>query len=123
MRGKRAPSFWSASPGTEGRVPLRARCRNMKQGAIPENPLEAASLATGLVPTPLLDTMLSLLLARTVLVAVKLGVFEALAAGPLPAAAVAERCGTDAAATAKLLTALAGARYLRFRAGRHALTS
>lgn len=52
----------------------------MKQGAIPENPLEAAALAVGLVTTPLLDT--TLLLARTVLVAVKLGVFDALAMGP-----------------------------------------
>ena len=60
----------------------------MKQGAIPENPLEAVALAAGLVPTPLLDTIISLLLARTVLVANRLGVFAALADGPQTAAEV-----------------------------------
>ncbi len=94
----------------------------MRQGAIPDNPLEAAALAAGLVPTPLLDTIISLLLARAVLVGVKVGVFEALAATPLSASEVASRCGTDAPATEKLLGALAGARYLRSHAGRYALT-
>ena len=94
----------------------------MKQGAIPENPLEAMALAAGLVPTPLLDTIISLLLARAVLVGVKVGVFEALAAGPLASAEIANRCGTDLRATEKLLGALAGARYLRSRSGRYALT-
>src|SRR5579884_3220089 len=93
----------------------------MKQGAIPENPLEAVALAAGLVPTPLLDTIISLLLARTVLVANRLGVFAALADGPQTAAEVAERCGAHPHATEKLLNALCGAKYLRHRAGRYAL--
>jgi SAM-dependent methyltransferase len=94
----------------------------VKQGAIPENPLEAVALAAGVAPTPLLDTIVSLLLARAVLVGVKLGVFEALAEAPLAAPEVASRCGTDPRATEKLLGALAGARYLRNRGGRYALT-
>jgi predicted O-methyltransferase YrrM len=84
----------------------------MKVGAKAENPLEQAALAAGIVPTPLLDTIVALLLARSVMVGVKLGVFEALAGEPLPAAEVAVRCGTDPYATEKLLGALSGAGYL-----------
>lgn len=85
----------------------------MKLGAIPENPLDLAALAVGLAPTPLLDTIIALLLARSVMVGVRLGIFEALADGPLAAAEVAERCGTHSQATERLLTALVGAGYLR----------
>lgn len=85
----------------------------MKLGAIPENPLELAALAAGLAPTPLLDTIVALLLARSVMVGVRLGVFEALAGGPHTAAEVAEHCSTNPQATERLLTALAGAGYLR----------
>lgn len=85
----------------------------MKLGAIPENPLDLAALATGLAPTPLLDTIVALLLARSVMVGVRLGVFEALADGPYTAAEVADRCGTHPQATDRLLSALAGAGYLR----------
>lgn len=94
----------------------------MKLSATPENLLERVALAAGLVPTPLLDTIMALLLARAVMVAVKLDLFEALAAGPLPAADVAARCATDPRATEKLLGALAGAGYVSCRAGRFALT-
>jgi SAM-dependent methyltransferase len=94
----------------------------MKLGTKAENPLEALVLAAGLVPTPLLDTIVALLLARSVMVGVKVGLFEALAAGPLPAADIAARCGTDSDATAKLLGALAGAGYLRADGACFALT-
>ncbi|HEX5504707.1 MAG TPA: class I SAM-dependent methyltransferase, partial [Thermomicrobiales bacterium] len=50
-----------------------------------------------------------------VMAGVKLGLFEALADAPLPAAAVAARCGTHPGATRALLDALAGADYLRRR--------
>src|SRR5262245_24608466 len=52
----------------------------LKLGARSENPLEWLALVAGLVPTPLFDTMLAQLLARTVMVGTRLGVFEALAA-------------------------------------------
>lgn len=81
--------------------------------AVPENLLERVVLALGLAPTPLLDTMVALLLARSVMAATKLGVFEALADGPLTAREIAARCATDEDATAKLLSALVGARYVR----------
>ncbi|MBF6590702.1 MAG: methyltransferase domain-containing protein [Ktedonobacterales bacterium] len=93
----------------------------MKLSTLPENPLDAVALAAGLVPTPLLDTIIALLLARTVMVGTRLGVFEALAHGPLPAVAVAARCDADPHAMEKLLGALVGAGYLRVRAGRFTL--
>src|SRR5262249_1037542 len=93
----------------------------MRQGPIPETPLEVAALAVGRVPTPLLDTIVSLLLARTVLVATKLGIFEALAHGALGTAEVASFCQTQHHATGKLRDALVGARFPRVRGGRYEL--
>jgi ubiquinone/menaquinone biosynthesis C-methylase UbiE len=85
----------------------------MKLGHLPETPLEAAALAIGLVPTPVLDTLIALLLAQSVITATRLGVFEALEAGPLDAREVATRCDADPQAMEKLLGALAGMGYVR----------
>jgi SAM-dependent methyltransferase len=93
----------------------------MKLGIIPENILERVALAAGVVPRPILDTLVAMLLARTIMAATKLGIFEALASGPLPAHQVAAHCGTDPCATEKLLTALAGCGYVRAEHGQYAL--
>ena len=85
----------------------------MRVGAMAENVFETMGLMAGMVPTPFVDTVPTVGLARTVMVATRLGVFEALAAGPAGAAEVAVRCGTDARATGKLLNALTGADYVR----------
>jgi SAM-dependent methyltransferase len=61
-------------------------------------------------------------LARLVMAATKLGVFEALGAGSSTAGTVAERCGTDPVATEKLLFALAAADYVSAEDGKYALT-
>jgi 2-polyprenyl-3-methyl-5-hydroxy-6-metoxy-1,4-benzoquinol methylase len=94
----------------------------MKLGAIPQNPIERIGKALGLLPEPLLDTHIAMLLARTVMEGTRLGVFEALKAGPLTAGEAAARCGGNERALAKLLNALAGCDYLRFEEGRYALT-
>ena len=94
----------------------------MRVGVIPENALEWALLKTGQLPTPLLETLLTMLLARTIMLGAKFGVFEALADGPLSAEAVAEKIQADARATGKLLNGLVGAKYLRFEGGRYSLT-
>ena len=94
----------------------------MRLRAVAENPVEWLLDRLGLLPRPLMDTIVAMLLSRTVLSGSRLGVFDALAPGPLTAAEVAVRCGTDARATAKLLFGLAGARYLREEDGRYALT-
>ena len=93
----------------------------MRLGPIPESPRERILLAAGLVPVPLVDTLAALLLARTVMTATKLGLFEALADGPLTAGQVASRCDSDPRATGTLLFALAGARYVRAENQRYAL--
>lgn len=95
----------------------------MKVGARAEHPLEWGALAAGIAPTPLLDTMVAMLLSRSIRVATKLGVFEALAGGALTADEVAARCECHPAATEKLLYALTGATYVRFKDGRYTLAS
>jgi len=95
----------------------------MKLGVIPENLLERLLLAIKLVPTPIFDTQVAFMLARTVMAGTKLGIFEALAPGPLTAAEIAAQCKTDLSATIKLLNALVGAGYLRIKKERYFLTT
>jgi 2-polyprenyl-3-methyl-5-hydroxy-6-metoxy-1,4-benzoquinol methylase len=84
----------------------------MYYGATPTNPLELLVLATGQAPLPLLDGLFSLMKTRAIMAGVKLGVFEALAARPLPAAAVAAARGLDPESCALLLRALVFSGYL-----------
>jgi SAM-dependent methyltransferase len=93
----------------------------VKLGIIPENLLERLLLAIKIVPTPIFDTQIAFMLARTIMAGTKLGIFEALAAGPLSAAEVAAHCKTDSYATIKLLNALVGAGYLRIKKERYFL--
>jgi 2-polyprenyl-3-methyl-5-hydroxy-6-metoxy-1,4-benzoquinol methylase len=95
----------------------------MKLTVSGENLLEKAALAMGIPPVTLMHTHMSFLRARAIMVGVKLGVFDALAAGPLTAASVAERCHLSPIGTTKLLNALAGSEYLSFDAGQFALTA
>lgn len=84
----------------------------MKFGMTPENPLERVVDRLGLAPRPLIETQMAFTLARIIMVATKVGVFEALADGPLPSGKVAATCGTHPRATESLLFALAGAGYV-----------
>lgn len=95
----------------------------MKLGGIPQNLIEWLGAKLGLLPQPLLDTHVAMLLARAVMEGTRLGVFEALAAGPLGAEELAARCGSEPRATRKLLDALTGCQYLRFESGRYALSA
>lgn len=94
----------------------------MKLGGIPENPVERLAAALGIVPKPLLDTHIAMLLAQAVMEGSRLGVYEALAGGPLTAGEVAARCGGQPRSMGKLLNALTGCEYLRFDAGSYGLT-
>ena len=94
----------------------------VRLGAMPENPIERVVIRLNAGPRPLIETQMAYTLARVVMAGSKLGLFEALAGGPGTAATVAERCGTEAAATEKLLFALAAAGYLRSDNGGYALT-
>ena len=94
----------------------------MKIGVIPENLLERAALALGLVPTPMGETLPALLLARTLMTAARHGLFEALASEPRTAAEVAARCGTHPGVTRVLLDTLVSSDYLALEGERYALT-
>jgi SAM-dependent methyltransferase len=94
----------------------------MKIRAVGETFAERVLVWLGLVPAPLLETQMAYTLARTIMLGVRSGVFEALAEGPLPARAVANGCETHEWATSKLLDALAGAGYLRRRGETYELT-
>lgn len=87
-----------------------------------EHPLERLALALGAVPVTLMDTHMAFLRARAIMTGVKIGLFDALAGGAASSMDAAAACGTDPSATDKLMSALAGAGYLRFRAGRYALS-
>jgi len=95
----------------------------MKLTVAGENSTERLSLALGIPPVPLFETHLSFMRARAIMVATKLGIFDALEREPLLATDVAQRCGTSPAATEKLLNALAGCGYLRFRHGFYTLSA
>jgi SAM-dependent methyltransferase len=86
-----------------------------------ENPLEQLALTLGIAPVTLVDTQMSVLRARAIMVATRVGIFEALADGPLASDDIAGRCSTAPAATTALLNALVGAHYLRFERGRYRL--
>jgi SAM-dependent methyltransferase len=91
-------------------------------GAVPENPVERLIVRLNLAPRPLLETQMAYTLARVIMVGTKVGVFDALSDGPATPEEVAERCGTSAAGTRKLLFALAGAGYVSADDGGYALT-
>lgn len=84
----------------------------MRYGIIAENPVERIGLASGQVPTPMLEPY-GAAFARTLMVATKIGVFETLKRGPMDAAAVAEHCAVNGRAAEKLMNLLVGMRYLR----------
>ena len=93
----------------------------MRLGAIPQNIKEAIALAVGRVPTPLMDTLVALLLARTVMAAASVGIFQALDAGPLQIDELARRCTSNTLATERLVRALFASKYLEYQGDRVAL--
>ena len=94
----------------------------MKLTVSPENPIERLLLALGIPPVTLMDTHMSFMRARAIMVGTRVGVFDALRERPLAAASIAERCRTAPASTEKLLNALVGSEYLTFRRGGSALS-
>ena len=85
----------------------------MKLSAQPENVLEALALYAGMVPIPLGDTHVAFMLARTIMVATKLGIFEVLAERSATAQQVAQHCDTSPEATRKMLQTLVHLGYVQ----------
>lgn len=94
----------------------------MRYGVIPTNVPERVALALGVVPVPLLDMFVPLVLSRCLMAAVRLGVFETLAGGWLTPAEVASRAGLDEAAMLPFLRTLVVGGYLRQRGAKFGLT-
>ncbi len=92
----------------------------MRYGVIAESALERALLASGLLPTAMIERHAPLH-ARAIVIATERGIFDALEAGPLPAEAIAVTCKTDVRATEKLLNLLVTMRYLKVRDGKYRL--
>jgi len=74
-----------------------------------DNPVECVVTGLNLALQPLLETQMALTFALVIMEGVSMGAFEALRDGPRSARQVADACGTDPEATAKLLFALAAA--------------
>ncbi len=95
----------------------------MKLDMVPQGVLEQILLRIVDVPLPLLHTAIASLLARTVMTGTKLGVFEALEAGPLSGADLARECRTHEGATKSLADALVCTGYLTLDGGRYGMTA
>jgi SAM-dependent methyltransferase len=94
----------------------------VKFEVVAQNLLEGVALACGCVPTPLMDTLIGPLLAKTVIAGTSLGIFDAVGDNSLLCEEISEHCRTDAAPTEKLLKALCACGYLRTKNGRYELT-
>ena len=95
----------------------------MRLEIVGEGLVERIIARTNMAPTPLLETQVAFSMARSIMVGVKLGIYDAIGTGTTTAAEVAAACKTDREATTKLMNALVGCRYLRHRDGRYELTA
>ena len=93
----------------------------MRPGVSSWNPLVWLALASGLAPKPLVLVFWGLGLGRAVVAATRLGVFEALEAGPKSAEELAEELDCAPASMTVLLNALNGFGFLRRRRGQYRL--
>jgi len=91
----------------------------MRLGLKTFNPIEKLLLMTGFYPSPLLLGFWGMASSRALMAGVELGVFEALAPGPLSSQQLAEEIGCDPIGTEALANALNGFGYLRRKNGRY----
>lgn len=84
----------------------------MRLSLRPDSIPEAVGLAAGLAPEPIFDSYVALMQARTLMVAARVGVFDALARAPADAPALAVRLGLTEAGLDVVLPALRALGYL-----------
>jgi hypothetical protein len=94
----------------------------MRLGVIAENVIERLVLKSNAAPEPLLETQMAFSMARSIMVGVKLGLFEAASGGARSAPEIAKTCSTNPGATEKLLNTLTACGYFKFRNGAYAPT-
>ncbi len=86
----------------------------MRPAIRPSSPLEAIGLALGRVPTPVAEAMFGMILARSVMAGVRLGIFRRLSeAGAASAGQLAAALELDQDGTRHLLDALVATGYLK----------
>jgi len=95
----------------------------MRLDLVGDNLFERLLARTNIGPWPLVHTQGAYTLARVIMAATRLGIFEALERSPRSAAEIAASCRTDPVATDKLLFALACSGYAKQLDGGYALTS
>src|SRR5215471_14328141 len=94
----------------------------MRVGVIAESIIERLALKSNAAPEPLLETQMAFSIGRSIMAAVKLGLFEATSDGGRSAADIAKVCATNPGATEKLLNTLTACGYFKFRNGIYRLT-
>ena len=94
----------------------------MQYGPVPTNIFERLALWSGKVPVPLMDALFSIMKARGLMAAVRLGIFEALAKQAGTAAELAGKLALDRDSLEMLLRALADAGYLDMAGNRFSLS-
>ena len=94
----------------------------MRLDVVPENLLDRIALRFGLVPKPMLHSLLAAGLARLLVSATRLGLFEAIGRGAKTVEELAREMDLDPLALRKALNGLVGIGYMRYDDGRYALT-
>ncbi len=94
----------------------------MRHRIVAESLAERLALWSGRAPIPVLDTLLPLMKARSIMAAGQLGVFEALRKEPLSPAVLAVRLGLDEESLLLLLRVLVASGYLVDGSGRYRLS-
>jgi hypothetical protein len=94
----------------------------MRLSLRPDTVPEAVGLKVGMVPEPIFDSYVALMQARTLMVAWKVGVFDALADGPAGVEDLAARLSLTADGLRVVLPALHALGYVTTDAGRYALS-
>lgn len=86
-----------------------------------ENPLEWMALKMNMAPTPLVDTQIAFNVARAIMAAADLGIYEAMGKNSKTPEEIAAACNTNAHGTTQLLNCLVGAGYLKWSDGKYSL--
>ncbi len=87
----------------------------------PENPLEWIALKMNLAPIPLLDTQVAFNMARAIMAAAELGIYEAIGKNARSADEIAAVCHTNPHSTKQLLNCLVGIGYLKWNDEKYSL--
>ncbi len=86
-----------------------------------ENPLEWLALKMNLAPIPLVQTQIYFTVARTIMAAAELGIYEAIGKGSKSADEIAGICHTHPHSTTQLLNGLVGIGYLNYDNGHYSI--